>query len=428
VNDVASHGAPPPGPPLSRTKAIRIGALALAVLVLGGYFFVAHNRARAAAAKDPKVHSIPVLVGKATTQDLPVELNGIGTVQPLSVVEVKVRVDGQLDKVAFTEGQEVRVGELLAQIDPRPFEAQLAQAEATRAKDLAQLANAKSDVARYSTLLDTGGVAIQTMDAAKAQVAAMEATVRADQAAVDTAKLQLQFTRLVSPIDGRVGLRLVNAGSIVHATDATGIVTVTQMHPISVIFSLPQDELPDILANSSKGKLKVIAYTRDGSRNLAEGDLSVVDSQVDSTTGQVRLRAIFANANRTLWPGSLVSARLLVRTDRAVTVVPTRALMRGQSGQYTYVVKADKTVEMRPVTTGQSVDGFTAVLSGVTAGETVVVDGQARIAPGTPIEAKEIPAAGVPAAGGPAGGVPASAPPAAVRTDPPHLAQRNGMS
>jgi multidrug efflux system membrane fusion protein len=182
---------------------------------------------------------------------------------------------------------------------------------------------------------------------------------------------------------------LVNAGSIVHVTDTTGIVTVTQMHPISVIFSLPQDELPDILAGASKGKLPVVAYTRDGARSLAEGELSVIDSQVDSATGQVRLRATFDNANRTLWPGSLVSARLLVRTEHAVTVIPTRAVMRGQNGEYIYVVKSDKTVEMRPVTTGQSVDGFTAVLSGLATGETVVLDGQARIAPGSHVKANE---------------------------------------
>jgi multidrug efflux system membrane fusion protein len=367
-------------------------------VIVGGYIF---NHAPAVAAKGAHTASVPVVVGTATTRDLPVALNGIGTVQPLSVVEVKVRVDGQLDKVAFTEGQEVRAGEILAQIDPRPYQAQLAQAEATRAKDLAQLANAKADVERYAALIDTGGVSIQIMDAAKAQVQALEATVRANQAAVDTAKLQVEFTRLVSPMDGRVGLRLVNAGSIVHATDATGIVTVTQMHPISVIFSLPQDELPDILASASKGKLPVIAYTRDGSRSLAEGELSVVDSQVDSATGQVRLRAIFANTSRTLWPGSLVSARLLVRTEHAAVVIPTRAVMRGQSGEYTYVVKADKTVEMRPVTIGQSVDGFTAVLSGLALGETVVFDGQARIAPGTHVEAKKEAGAGQPGAGQP---------------------------
>jgi membrane fusion protein, multidrug efflux system len=395
VNDVASHGAPPPRLRLSWSKALLLGALALAALIIGRYHFN-HDHAPTTGVNGAHTSTVPVIVAGSTTRDVPIELNGIGTVQPLSVVEVKVRVDGRLDKVAFTEGQEVRAGELLAQIDPRPFEAQRAQAEATRAKDQAQLANATSDVDRYGELIDTGGVSAQTLAAAKAQVQALEATVRADQAAVDTAKLQLEFTRLVSPIDGRVGLRLVNAGSIVHVTDATGIVTVTQMHPISVIFSLPQDELPDILAGASKGKLPVIAYTRDGSRSLAEGELSVVDSQVDSTTGQVRLRAIFSNASRTLWPGSLVSARLLVRTEHAVTVIPTRAVMRGQSGEYAYVVKADKTVEMRPLTTGVSVDGFTVVRSGLRPGETVVVDGQARIAPGSHVETKKDTGSGEP--------------------------------
>jgi multidrug efflux system membrane fusion protein len=388
VNDVANLGVPPARLRLSRSKALRLGAPALAALILGGYLFD-HDRAPATAAKGAHARAVPVVVGSSTTRDLPVALNGIGTVQPLRVVEVKVRVDGQLDKVAFTEGQEVRAGELLAQIDPRPFEAQQAVVEATRAKDEAQLTNARADVERYAALIDSGGVSVQTMAAAEALVQGLEATVRADQAAVDTAKLQLEFTRLVSPMDGRVGLRLVNAGSIVHVSDAAGIVTVTQMHPISVIFSLPQDELPDILASVSKRKLPVIAYTRDGTKSLAEGELSVVDSQVDSATGQVRLRAIFDNSNGTLWPGSLVSARLLVRTEHAVVVVPTRAVMRGQSGEYTYVVRADKTVEMRPVTTGQSVDGFTAVLSGLVQGETVVFDGQARIAPGTHVEAKK---------------------------------------
>jgi multidrug efflux system membrane fusion protein len=369
-------------------RALRLGALALAAVILGGYLFD-HDHAAATAAKDAHARAVPVVVGSATTRDLPVALYGIGTVQPLRVVEVKVRVDGQLDKVAFTEGQEVRAGELLAQIDRRPFEAQQVLAEATRAKDQAQLTNARADVGRYAALIDSGGVSVQTMAAAKAQVQALEATVRADQAAVDSAKLQLEFTRLVSPMDGRVGLRLANAGSIVHVSDAAGIVTVTQMHPISVIFSMPQDELPDILASLSKGKLPVIAYTRDGSRSLAEGELSAVDSQVDSATGQVRLRAIFDNSTRTLWPGSLVSARLLVRTEHAVVVIPTRAVMRGQSGEYAYVVKADNTVEMRPVTTGQAVDGFTAVLSGLALGETVVFEGQARIAPGTHVEAKK---------------------------------------
>jgi multidrug efflux system membrane fusion protein len=356
-----------------------------------GYLLMGHGRAGAATKGGSGASSaaVPVIVSTVTSRDLPVALTGIGTVTPLSVVEVKARVDGQLERVAFNEGQEVRAGQLLAQIDPRPFEAQLAQAQAARAKDEAQLANAKSDYARFSSLIDTGGVAKQTLDAAVAQIASLQATIRADQAAIDTAKLQMEFTRLVAPMDGRVGLRLVNPGAIVHASDATGIVTVTQMHPISVIFSLPQDELPDILASNSKNKLHVVAYTRDGSRALANGELSVIDSQVDPNTGQVRLRATFPNSNRALWPGSLVSARLLVRTEHGVAVVPDHAVMRGQTGEYVYLVKADRTVEMRPVTTGQSVDGVTAIKSGVSAGETVVIDGQARIAPGVHVDPKQ---------------------------------------
>jgi multidrug efflux system membrane fusion protein len=363
--------------------------LALVLIAGAAYFFLAHNRARAAATKNSGIAAVPVIAGAATTRDLPVALTGIGTVQPLSVVDVKARVDGQLERVAFTEGQEVRAGELLAQIDPRPFQAQLAQAQANRAKDEAQLANARLDSARMSKLSGTGVIPAQSVDAAAAQVATLEATVRADEAAMQTAKLQLGFTRLVSPIDGRVGLRLVNPGAIVHASDATGIVTVTQMHPISVLFSLPQDELPDILASASKSKLHVVAYTRDGARSLAEGELSVIDSQIDPTNGQVRMKATFVNANRALWPGALVSARLLVRTDHGATVVPSRAVLRGQNGEYVYVIKSDKTVEMRPVTTGQSVDGFTALRSGVSVGEVVVFDGQTRLAPGTKVDAKE---------------------------------------
>ena len=368
--------------------AVRWGALVLVAIIAGGYLFL-HGHGDSGTGGSVKgkgkgkgAGDVPVVVERVARRDVPIVLNGIGTVTALNVVEVKVRVDGQIQKLTFTEGQEVKASELLAQIDPRPFVAQLDQAEATRAKDQAQLNNARTDVQRYGDLIDSGGVSAQTLEAAKSSVESLQATVRADQAAVDTAKLQLEFTRLLSPIDGRVGLREVDAGAIVHTTDATGIVTVTQMHPISVIFSLPQDQLPDVLLNSARGKLPVIAYTRDGSRSLANGELAVVDSQVDSTTGQVRLRAIFANDNRTLWPGSLVSVRILVRTEKGATVVPTRALMRSETGEFVYVVKKDKTVEARPVTTGQVADTATVVRSGVEPGETTVVDGQARLAPG----------------------------------------------
>jgi membrane fusion protein, multidrug efflux system len=391
---VASESSPGNDVPHVINKLL-LSALSLAALVPGVYFF-SHHRTSGHVAKAAHPPSVPVVVGRSVARDVPVALNGIGTVQPLSVVEVKARVDGQLDEVEFTEGQEVHAGQLLALIDPRPFEAQLAQAQATRAKDQAQLNNARADVERYSSLLETGGVAVQTLEATKTQVQALDATVRADQAAIETAKLQLGFTRLVAPMDGRVGLRLIHPGALVHITDPTGIVTVTQMQPISVIFSRPQDELPDILASWSTGKPEVVAYSRDGSRSLATGELSVIDSQVDSTTGQIRLRATFANINRTLWPGSLVCVRLLVRTDHAVTVIPTRAVMRGQNGEYVYVVKADESVEMRPVTTGESVDGVTAVLSGLAPGETIVIDGQARIAPGARVKAqKEIGASAI---------------------------------
>jgi membrane fusion protein, multidrug efflux system len=327
--------------------------------------------------------NVPVVVEQAALRDVPVVLNGIGTVTALSVVEVKVQVDGKIQRLAFAEGEEVKAGELLAQIDPRPYEAQRDQAEAARAKDQATLNNARLDVKRYSDLIESGGVAVQTLEAAKSQVQALEAAVRADQATIDTAKLQLEFTRLVSPIDGRVGLRQVNAGAIVHTADQTGIVTVTQMRPISVIFSLPQDRLADVVLNSATRKLPVLAYTRDGLQSLAKGELSVIDSQVDSATGQVRLRATFANDDRTLWPGSLVSVRIEVKTDKNATVVPSRALMRGESGQFVYVVKKDKTVEARPVVTGDAVDNLVSVRSGIKPGEIVVVDGQARLTPGS---------------------------------------------
>jgi multidrug efflux system membrane fusion protein len=365
-----------------------IAALICGALLLAGCSS-ASTDGEGSGKKGGKKSAIPVLTAHVATRDVPITLDGIGTVTPLSVVEVKVRVDGQLDKVLFSEGQEVHSGELLAQIDPRPYEAAQAQAEAARAKDQATLLNARADVGRYGDLIDQGGVSAQTLEAAKATVQSLEATVHADEAAVETARLQREFTRLVSPIEGRVGLRLVDPGAIVHITDTRGIVTVTQMHPISVIFSVPQDRLPDILASQSNGKPPVVAFTRDGSKALADGELAVIDSQVDSTTGQIRLRAVFSNDNRLLWPGSLVSARLLVRTEHDVTVVPTRAILRGQEGDFVYVVTEKKTVEARPVTTGEFVEGDTAIRSGLKAGEEVVIDGQARLAPGSKIEIKK---------------------------------------
>lgn len=365
-----------------------IVGLVAVTLVTAGYAVIKRPSIQSPSGVLPA--AVPVVVSAAATRDLPIWLTGVGSVQPLNVVTVKVRVDGQLDSVAFTEGQEVHAKDLLAQIDPRPFQAQVKQAEANLDKDQAQLASAKVELARFTKLASLGASPSQNVDTFRAQAAALAATVEADQALLDTARLQLGFTTITSPIDGRVGLRLVDPGSIVHATDTTGLVTVTQMQPITVIFSMPQDSLPDIRAAMESGKPTVMAGSRDGTRNLAQGELVFVDSQVDPATGQVKLKALFANDKRILWPGEFVSARVLVKIDRNATVVPATAILRSQDGVYVYVLKPDQTVEVRPAKIGPTVDGVTSVLAGLTPGETVVVEGQSRLSPGAKVSARTV--------------------------------------
>jgi multidrug efflux system membrane fusion protein len=345
-----------------------------------------------AAAQRP-APAVPVVIGAAATRDMPIWLTGIGTVQPLNVVVIRVRVDGELQRVAFTEGQEVHAGALLAQVDPRPFQAQLRLAEANLQRDQAQLVNARQDYARQTNLAGIGAAPTRNVDQMRAQVASLEASVQADQATIDSARLQLSFTTITAPIDGRVGLRQVDPGSIVHTGDANGLVTVTQIQPIAVLFALPQDELPDILAQSARGRLAVAIHTRDGSRHLADCTLIFVDSQVDQANGQIRLKAECPNVDRSLWPGLFVTARLLLRTDSGVTVVPSQAVQRGQNGTYVYVVNADSTVAPRDVTTGPAVDGVTAVRAGIAPGERIVLDGQSRLARGTRVAARPEPGA-----------------------------------
>jgi multidrug efflux system membrane fusion protein len=364
--------------------ALALGLLAAACVI--AYTLWAQKPARAAAAA--VTARVPVSVVNADRQDLPIRLASIGTVQPLNMVNVKVRVDGELQRVNFVEGQDVKAGDLLAQIDPRPFEAQARQAQANLQKDEAQLANARAELSRYTSLAGLGAAPSQNVDTLKSQVAALEATVLADRALYDTAHLQLSFTTIRSPIAGRVGMRQIDPGSLVHASDASGLVTVTQVQPVSVVFSLPQDALPEILAQQARGKLAVSIYTRDGTRSLSEGELQFIDSQVDTATGQIRLKASFANADRALWPGELVSARLLLRTQRDAVVIPARALMTGARGTYVYVVGGDHTASVRAVTAGPSVDGQASIASGLEAGETVVLDGQVRLSPGSKVEAK----------------------------------------
>jgi multidrug efflux system membrane fusion protein len=339
--------------------------------------------------------AVPVTEGRVETRDVPIWLSGIGSVQPLNAVTVKVRVDGQLDRVAFTEGQDVRKGDVLAQIDPRSFRAQLKQAQANKSKDEAQFANARLDLERSTRLEAKGAASKQSLDTQQAQVAALGATVEADQAAIEMAQLQLEFSTITAPLSGRTGLRLVDPGTVVHASDANGIVTITQMQPIAVMFSVSQDELPDVLAAMGGGDPVVVAYTRGGERPLATGKLVFVDSQVDQVSGHVKLKALFDNTDRALWPGEFVDARVQVATINAATVVPAKAVERGQNGTYVFRIKPDDTVEVCPVTVRHVTEGIAIIAEGLAPGDRIVVDGQYRLQPGAHVEPrKATPASG----------------------------------
>jgi membrane fusion protein, multidrug efflux system len=337
--------------------------------------------------------AIPVTQGRAETRDVPIWLSGIGSVQPLNAVTVKVRVDGQLDRVGFTEGQDVHKGDVLAQIDPRSFRAQLKQAQANKSKDEAQLANARLDLERSTSLEAKGAASRQSLDTQRAQVTALGATIEADQAAIDMAQLQLEFSTITAPLNGRAGLRLVDPGAVVHASDANGLVTITQMQPIAVLFTVSQDELPEVLAAMARDDLVVVAYTRGGERPLATGKLIFVDSQVDQSTGHVKLKALFDNTDRALWPGEFVDARVQVATVNAATVVPARAVERGQNGTYVFRIKPDDTVEVCPVTVRHVTEGIAMIADGLAPGDRIVVEGQYRLQPGARVEPRNATAA-----------------------------------
>ena len=326
--------------------------------------------------------AVPVTVAAVTTQDVPVWLSGIGSVTPLNAVDVKVRVDGQLQSIFFIEGQEVTAGQLLARIDPRPYQAHLAQADANRRRDLAQLTNIRQEVVRAGKLASAGAGTSQNLDAMRAQATALQATIDADQAIIDAARLNLDFTDVTSPLAGRVGMRNADPGAIVHASDTVGLATVTQIVPIAVLFSLPQDDLPTVMQAQLYNELAVAVDTRDGTSHIADGKLVFVNNMVDQSTGQIQMKAVFTNTNRTLWPGQFVSARLLLRTDRNAAVVPAQAVQTGQNGLYVYVVKSDNTVVAQIVKVGPTVQGFTEITDGLTADQNVVLSGHARIAPG----------------------------------------------
>jgi membrane fusion protein, multidrug efflux system len=340
-----------------------------------------------AANADADAQAIPVAVGFSERKDVPVFLTGLGTVQAFNTVTVKVRVDGQLDKINFTEGQTVKAGEVLAEIDPRPFQAAFDLAAATKAKDQAQLDNAKVDLKRYQTA-GTLANTQQQIDTQGALVRQLEATVAADQANIEAAQTQLDYTKIKAPLAGRTGVRLLDQGNIVHATDATGLVVITQLQPISVVFTLPQDQLQEVIhqMTSTSTPLTAFAFGRDDQQQLGQGTLALVDNVIDQSTGSVRLKATFPNQNSELWPGQYVNVRLLLKTPPQVVTVPSTAIQRGPDGMYVYTVKPDQTVAMRTVTVGQMTDGTSVIDNGLDSGAPVVTGGQSRLQPGSRIQ------------------------------------------
>lgn len=359
--------------------------LVVAAMALAGYFgwqrFHGPEGTGNQTAKAQRAPAIPVSVAPVEKTDFPVYLTGLGTVQGFNTVQVRTRVDGQIDKVAFTEGQIVNQGDLLVEIDPRPFQAALDQAKAKKAQDEANLANANLDLQRYTKL---GEFATrQQTDTQRSTVAQLTAQITADDAAIANAQTQLDYTQVKAPITGVAGLRQVDIGNIVNASGQTPIVTIAQIEPIAVIFTAPEEQLPYINEGQATQPLKVLAITTDGKKTLAEGKLAVINNQVDSTSGTIRLKAVFDNKDHALWPGQSVSTRLLIRTLKDATVVPDDAVQHSTNGLYAYTVGQDNKAELHKVKVNYSIDGRSVVDEGLTPGQQVITGGQFKVQPGS---------------------------------------------
>jgi len=363
------------------TIAILIAAVGGGMLALSMFW-----RSTARAQGGPPPPRIPVATASARIRDVGVYLNGLGAVTPLNTVTVRTRVDGELISVGFQEGQIVRRGDLLAEIDPRPFEAQLTQFEGQLERDQALLTNARLDLKRFQVLVTTDAVPRQQLDTQASLVQQLEGTVKNDQGQIDATKVQLDYCRITSPIAGRVGLRLVDAGNIVHAADTGGLVIITQLQPITVIFTIPEDSIPAVLEQLRRGvRLPVEAYDREQRKRLAEGALLTIDNEVDPTTGTVRLKAQFPNTDNRLFPSQFVNARLRLETRRGATVVPTAAIQSSPKGPFVYVVRPDRTVAVRQVGVGVTDGDDVSIERGLAIGEQVVVEGAERLRDGAAI-------------------------------------------
>jgi multidrug efflux system membrane fusion protein len=345
------------------------------------------TRSAGAARARPGFGAVPVTAEPARKADLNVRIVALGTVTPVYTVTIHSRVDGELQKIFFTEGTNVEAGAPLADLDPRPFEAQKLQTEAQLAKDNALLDNARLDLVRYQTLLAQDSVAKQQVDSQAALVRQYEAAIKLDQAQVGSAALQLAYSHITSPLTGRIGLRTVDQGNIVHAADASGIAVITQLHPITVLFAIPQDAVPQVMKQFKTGSPMVVeAYDRDGRTLLATGKLVTIDNQVDPTTGTVKLRAEFPNTDETLFPNQFVNVQLIADQIKGATVVPTAAIQRSSTATYVYLVADQKTASVRPVETGPSEHGLIVVSKGLVPGDVVVVDGVDKLREGSAVE------------------------------------------
>lgn len=377
-------------------KRVYLGGIVLCVVVAAaGYYFYSQPRGGDAPAKmgkggpgKGKAGNVPVVAAAAVSADVGVLLDGLGTVTPVATVTVRSRVDGQLMTLAFREGQVVRAGDLLAEIDPRPAQVQLATAEGQLARDQSLLKNAQTDLERYRVLLKQDSIARQQLDTQEALVRQYEATLKMNQAAIDSARLQLVYSRITAPVGGRLGLRQVDVGNIVRAGDANGLVVITQLQPITVIFSIPEDSLPPVMKKLQAGeKLKATAFDRAGKTQLAVGILLTADNQIDPATGTVKLKAQFANEDLSLFPNQFVNLRLLVDTKQGATVIPAAAVQRGTPGTFVYTIDAaTKVVSVRKVTLGPTQGEMVSIEQGVSPGTLVVVDGADRLREGAVVE------------------------------------------
>jgi len=362
-----------------------IFALATVVSVSAGGFWYFENF-QPVAVEVPPPALVPVVAATVTSRDVPIYLRGIGTVIAYNTDIVRSQIQGQLEQITFTEGQTVKAGDLLAQIDQRPYQAQIEQQTANRDRDIAQLQNAEANLSRYTQLGDKGYATPQLVETQKAQVAQLQAAVKADQALIDEANVQLSYTRLTSPIPGITGVRQIDVGNVIHPSDPNGLVVVTQIEPISLLFTLPQSDLPAIQQQMAKGTLEVVTYSQDNKIKLGDGKLLLVNNEIAGTTGTIELKAEFPNPGRKLWPGQLVNARLLLETRKDAITVAGSAVQQGQNGAYVYVVLPDQTVELRPVHVAQISDGQALIEQGLQSGDVVVIDGQYRLKEGSRVQ------------------------------------------